>query len=76
MRPPPPPQVAGSRGPHHMDPRAAVAFGMAGILLALAVLGLSWHSTSAGPAGAQDARPASTAHASTPPAGRRAGGTP
>jgi hypothetical protein len=49
-----------------MDPWTAMAIGLAGILLALAVLGLSWLSSARTPA-AQDIRPATTAHASIVP---------
>jgi hypothetical protein len=39
-----------------MSPRSVVAFGTTGIVLALTVLALSWHSSSAAPAGPADGR--------------------
>jgi hypothetical protein len=39
-----------------MSPRSVVAFGTTGIVLALTVLALGWHSSSAAPSGPADVR--------------------
>jgi hypothetical protein len=45
MRPPMAPVYAASNGPRHLSPRAAVMLGLAGIMVAIAVISANYAAT-------------------------------
>jgi len=65
MRPPMAPVYPASRGPRHLSPRAAVMLGLAGIMVAIAVITAS-HAATAPPAAEPAVHATATPSATTP----------